>query len=295
VGLGGENRRALVVGANGQIGSRISAVLDSSEYSVIRVSGHEFGQRYKSILNQSEGKLSLILNSAGPNSKSTEEASSEALAWSSDHAARLNELASHNPNSTCISLSTYHVYGDSLEGEITETSPLQETSAYSKLHINLENELHLGTSDWSVLRLTNVFGSPGRGGKFNTDTLTHEAVYKFARGIHFKLKSSPFMRRDFIPVSLVTQAVCWLSDNSKSGTFNLSSMRTRLIGEWISLIAKKMRTEKSFSSNFSLARDSDKSPNYLISSAKLRALGFKGDAETDAELSNLIQFCAEPR
>ncbi len=295
MGLGAEKRRALVVGANGQIGSRISAVLDSSEYSVIRVSGHEFGQKYKSILNQNDGKLALILNSAGPNSKSTEEASSEALAWSSDHAARLNELASQNPNSTCISMSTYHVYGDSLEGEIDETSPLQETSAYSKLHINLENKLHSGNSDWSVIRLTNVFGSPGRGGKFKTDTLTHEAVYEFARGNHFKLKSSPFVKRDFIPISLVTQAVCWLSENSKSGTFNLSSMRTRLIGEWISLVAEKMRTETSFSCDYSLARDSGDSPNYLISSAKLRALGFKGDAETDAELSNLIQFCAKPR
>ena len=62
-----------------------------------------------------------------------------------------------------IFLSTIHVYGKNLNGEILENSKTEPYDYYSETKLNAENELklfHNTNVELKILRLSNIFGAP---------------------------------------------------------------------------------------------------------------------------------------
>ncbi|MDR2668494.1 MAG: SDR family oxidoreductase, partial [Desulfovibrio sp.] len=139
--------------------------------------------------------------------------------------------------------STIHVYGRN-SGRITEESPVMPVNDYAATHLFAEEYCRMFTRAHDlpcvILRLSNGYGAPKSPGGVDRRLLLNDLCASAVRDGVLHLRSDPSTRRDFVWLGdycRVIEALMRRKDQA-GRTFNVSSGKSRSIGEVAALTAK---------------------------------------------------------
>jgi UDP-glucose 4-epimerase len=132
-----------------------------------------------------------------------------------------------------VMLSSCKVYAPS-EGSLSETSPTGPRDTYGRHKLAVERALRdLLGERLTVLRLANIFGyerTPGR------TTFVSISLDRLAREGRIHYAMSPFVERDFLPVSAFAQVLAKIVEAPPGGILNVGSgisLPTGRLALWI--------------------------------------------------------------
>lgn len=202
-----------------------------------------------------------------------------------------------------IFISTAHVYGSPLEGEITENTLPRPVHPYAitkraaeDFVLAFRNQTPMNAV---VLRLSNGFGYPvhkdiNRWNLLVNDLCRQAVLYK-----QMVLNSSGTQMRDFIPFQDVIEAIKLMDDLSKEdtldGLFNLGSNKAMTVFDFATQIS--ICAEKVLGYKVPLIR---KEPSQhevfkelIYNCNKISSLGYKPKGNFNFEIEETLRFCKE--
>lgn len=286
-------KRAFVLGASGQVGSRLADHLEASNFSVYRVSREPKGSgsiRWDELESVARNfKADVIVNAASPNAQYAEHHPKEFLDWMRGHGKRLIDLGESVGASHIVSISTAHVYSARFAGTYWEESTPGNPHPYARGHLMLESEL-LQTGVSTIFRLSNSFGAPGSQGKLDSKLFTNDLLAGLISNGQGVVRGNPRSCRDFIPIRLLVECLDFVLGQPSFGLFNLSSGICVSLTDWADKLSKSftVRTGRTGLIKFSEIEQAE--PAYEISNSKLRNLGMDFDMDLEAELEGLIDY-----
>jgi len=137
-----------------------------------------------------------------------------------------------------VMLSTRQVYGDVHRlGKISETTLLKPITNYAINKVITEQrlqELYSKTSEnLLILRLTNVYGYEADKHRYSFMGKVQNSLLENKEVI---LDSSPFVKKDFIPVEIAVKTILAAANSKKSGIYNVGAGKPIEIGRLIGWI-----------------------------------------------------------
>ena len=285
------NLRVLVLGASGQLGSRLAEAMEELGFYVQRVSTSQDNKAFLSwshVFNSRfQERFDVVINSASPNSAYAENDSRGFCNWMAAHGRQLINLATKVNARQIVSVSTTRVYGSTPRVECVESSAVQVTaSPYANGHLELESIL-LEDNRTAILRVANSFGPAGMFGKLDNALLKNQLASSVSpNSSHFKLHS-PEAWKDFVTASDVVRAAGFIVKRCIPGIFNVSSGKLTNLGEWADLVTCPAHLRASRWQQIKLAQNERDDP-FSFSNRKLIKEGFVFENEVARELDSLI-------
>jgi UDP-glucose 4-epimerase len=243
-----------------------------------------------------------VIHLAAPNEIESARDPERALDLTAGATLRLLAAAESAGVKRFVYLSTAHIYGSPLAGEIDEDTLPRPVHPYAISHRAAEDfvlaALRRGAFGAAVVRLSNAIGAPERpdvdrwtlvGNDLCRQAVTHRTI---------RLHSSGLQRRDFIALPDVTAAIHHLLTIPESflgdGLFNLGGECPLRIVDVAERVAKRCRTVLGFEPPILRPdpRSDESSATLRYSIEKLRATGFAPTASIDEELDATLQLCA---
>jgi len=283
---------ALVVGASGQLGSRIVEDLENRGVLVYVSSrsllNHPNFVEFENLeLLRNPHRVDLIVNAAGPSSSAAMEDPIATFEWARTHSELLIKLSRRNPTATCVSFSTVHVYSPDPMGTITEDSETRSHHPYGQAHSILEQGL-LRSGRWALLRLSNVVGPHGILGKPDPNLVANSLLFGALANKQLELNSNPGIRRDFLPATNLINALLLLVELRGKGVFNLSAGKTTTLGSLVTVLAEEWQTQTGVSLPLVFESQEIHVPDFCFSHEKIVSLGLKMDLDLRRELGILV-------
>lgn len=285
------NEKCLVVGSSGQLGSRLSDHFEHLGWDVTKLarkSSTESNTEFWDRLSRVQTNFQLVVNAASPSHTWAAENPSEFMRWMDLHSRTLASLSDRFHSSRLFSLSTTRVYGLQPRGLITEEGSVNPDSVYADGHLRAESALL--ESNWSVLRLSNLFGQPGIHGKLSEQLLTNLTLIGFASGKETTLRGPRNTSKDFLPISAFLLAIEELAVSDFSGTLNIASGNSRTIGDWVEYLATAFEHMTSIRPRFRFEVNSSTAASFEISNAKLKRIIHHWEPDFDSEIFSLISY-----
>ena len=148
-----------------------------------------------------------------------------------------------------IYLSSVQVYGSSLSGCVHASDLPQPSSLYAHLNYNSETYLRKAYSgsrlSTSILRLSNVFGSPLPYCHHSWDLFIHDIIKQAVSTSFVQVHSSRFTVKDFVPMrhflSCLTRILCADAFSSGTNTYNICTGYTRTLMSISEEVAQTVR------------------------------------------------------
>ena len=131
-----------------------------------------------------------------------------------------------------IFISSSHVYGASLH-KLSEKSKLKPRSLYAKLKLKSENYIRKNYSNYTILRIFNVYGNNQPKGYFIPDM-----IHKIKKNFEIKINKSI---RDYIHVNEISRIINFIIKKKISGTLNVGTGRGVSLNFLINQISKKYK------------------------------------------------------
>lgn len=217
--------------------------------------------------------------------------------------ARLVQAAKQAGVRRVLYLSTAHVYGSPLQGNINELICPVPVHPYAISHRAAEDIVraaHLsGELEGVTVRVSNAFGAPTHVGVNCWMLLVNDLCRQAVLDRQLVLTSSGQQFRDFVPMQVTCAALAHFLEAPTAalgdGLFNLGgnwSARVLDVAERIASLAENVLGCK-----LNLHRRPDETgaapESLLYDTARLRASGFSMDAQAfiDAEILQLLEFC----
>ena len=217
--------------------------------------------------------------------------------------ARLVQAAIQAGVRRMLYLSTAHVYGSPLQGEISERICPFPVHPYAISHRAAEDIVRAahaaGKLEGVAVRVSNVFGAPAHVAANCWMLLVNDLCRQAVLDRQLVLNSSGHQFRDFVPMQVVCAALVHLLEVPAramgDGLFNLGgnwSVRVLDVAGRVASLAENVLGNK-----LALHRRPDESGPEPMSlqydNARLRASGFSIDAQAciDAEILQLLEFC----
>jgi len=312
--------RILITGGMGYVGGRLSQALAANpEFEVLVGSRREVSDRLewlpsaarpvttqwdsRTALEQLCEGVDVVIHLAAMNAADCGNDPVAALQFNGVVATQLLEAAIVKGVSRFIYLSTAHVYGAPLQGEINESDCPQPLHPYATTHRAAEQMViaahKSGRIEGVVLRLSNSFGAPvhpeANCWMLLVTDLCRQAVEQQALVLH----SSGPQRRDFVPMRDVCRAmkhiVTLSAQQLGEGLFNIGGEWSPTVLEVAQLI--QQRYSLLFDGEVSLTRkepsqnEQSMPLNYRID--HLKQSGFALQATAKEEIDQLLLFCKE--
>ena len=197
-----------------------------------------------------------------------------------------------------IYMSTAHVYGSSLGGDITEKTNPTGVHPYASSHRAGEDAVsQFREIEGVVIRLSNAYGAPVDKDMNCWMLLVNDLCRQAVISGRLVLRSSGFQKRDFIPLHDVTRAIKHCIerpvDKSDNGIFNLGGEAPYSIIDLAELIA--VRSEAVLGYKPQIERPSPilgenfRELNYQIN--KLKETGFCLNGNIEDEIDATLEFC----
>lgn len=194
--------------------------------------------------------------------------------------------------------STVHVYGNQLNGVITEKTLPSPGHPYAITHKCSEDYVlayqSKGYFKSYVFRISNSVGFP-IGEMLQWNLLVPNLCKSSIETKIIPLKSNPFIRRDFIAIEDVVRAVIYFIKNSSivdQGIFNLSSNESRTLKDMAVLVQKKGLDEFGIKSEIKVFSDQENElDTFLIDNNKIKKQGFNFRNNLDQEIVALLKYC----
>ena len=200
-----------------------------------------------------------------------------------------------------INISTAHVYGTGLEGEIDESHFTFPKSNYSKVHLEAEKSLEkIAGSDLEFynLRLTNGIGWPVKKETNCWSLIANDLCKELIFSETISLNSQKNISRDFIPVNSIVNSILWFIENDTStlneSVFNVSSAKQTSLEDFANLIKERAeivlnKKVKVKFNNLSLSQDKP----FFFSNKKILNLGINNDFRLEDEIDSLLIKCSK--
>lgn len=256
----------------------------------------------ESLLKTCSG-IDLIIHLAGMNAQDSTKNPELAFEINAGATNRLLRAAIQNNVKRFIYLSTAHVYGSHLAGEITEKTQTLNNHIYATSHLageaNLLKAHSKGEIDGVVIRLSNSFGAP-MDKKVNCwSLLVNDLCMQALINQQMKLLTTGNQRRDFISLTDACRAIYHLSQISKpllgDGLFNVGGQWSPTVLEMANLVASKVHlitgnTIKVYRKENQEIENSNPL-NYQITKLKKTGFELSLPSQHELEIDNLIKFC----
>ena len=284
------SKRVLVLGATGQIGSRVAEHLEESNFVVGRVSRtrNSLGFiNWQEVMSPGfSRRFDIIVNCASPNAVEAEAQPEFFSQWMLGHGTALTNLSIAVGAQRLISLSSTRVYGEQPSGLIDEDTSLSCSSAYARGHAVLESSLG-NAGRVTILRVSNSFGPSGKEGSLDRSLLTNQLVEQMSTSGKTMILSNPETEKDFLTLTDMVRALQFVIESELSGTFNVASGQSVKLGDWASLISSSVEARKCQWERI-LTRNTVNEKSFLISNRKLSEAGFKFNHDVPRELEDLF-------
>lgn len=205
-----------------------------------------------------------------------------------------------------VYMSTAHVYGAPLQGQIDERTLPRAQHPYAITHKTAEDFV-LAAHDQRriegvVLRLSNGFGAPAHAGIDRWSLVVNDLCRQAVVSGCLRLKSAGLQRRDFVTLQDVGSAVAHCLALSKEaigdGLFNLGGdcvlrildMAILVSERWEAMTGTRMPIERPEPSPGELLNEATAEP-LAYSSTKLQATGFSLRSACNDEIDATLSLC----
>lgn len=304
--------KILICGGNGFIGGRLSLYLSNFiENSVICLSRkknisinknvknvYSKNYKFKNINKFFEG-VDIVVHLACMNSSQCEANPKMALETNLEITENIIKASINNGIKKIIYISTIHVYGKNLKGEVNEKTKPLPIHPYSLSHKNSEDFILNSVSkyfDATIFRLSNAYGFPVNINvncwNLFINNVCKQAVEKHA----ISLISNGLQKRNFIQMTdvckIINLTIKKNNENFRNQIFNLG-------GEWTcSILNAAKLVSKRVSKNLNINKIeiiTDKKlevfNEFSFSTKKLKKLNMYFPNQDMHELDSLIEYC----
>ena len=250
-------------------------------------------------------KTSLIIHLAALNDREAAANPDMAEALLSKGTRFLSEAAARAGTTHLVFMSTAHVYGSPLIGEISETSDTKCTQPYATSHLSGENVIaqshRRGDFLGIRLRCANGFGFPQDKSANIWHVLVNNLCKQAVEQGFITLQTSGIQQRNFIPIGDICASIFHLVRLDQAilgdGLFNLGITKSTTVYEMAKYIAHRSQAvlgiDPPISRPHVTAEDNGSDLDYQIN--KLISTGFTPMNNIDFEIDNLLRLCQESR
>lgn len=211
----------------------------------------------------------------------------------------LANLAASQPNCRFVQLSTAHVYGSPLVGDISEEIEPVPGHPYSSAHRAAELELLKSTlENIVILRLSNSVGSPAHAGVDRWSLLANDLANQAVVNRRMVLKTTGIQQRDFIALKEVCRAVELILDTPSLGSgcvMNLGSGQSMSVYEMAMNIAEIAESLLGYHPELIApkAQQGEVAKHLNFQVERLSSFGFQPQQSLDSEIKSLLLFCQQ--
>lgn len=305
-------KTVLLTGGFGNIGGRFSSfIADTTDYKIRLTS-----RQLRSAPSWSKRATTFTCDLTQPGSLDVATADVDTIfhfaslndrecAADPDFAHRVNVTGTENLVKSAVQngvkriiyMSTIHVHGSPLVGQITEASPTNPTHPYGLTHLQAEQVLKSASSDIQsvVIRSGNGFGYP-----MSTDvdiwhTIVNDLCTQAVRFKKMTLKSPPNIERNFITLADICRGLLHLdNDDLKLGNstaFNLGSRQSRTLRQMADLIAQRCSTRLELSiAVVESVPETATTTSLDFDTSRLRSTGFATKEDFVAEVDGILDM-----
>jgi UDP-glucose 4-epimerase len=199
-----------------------------------------------------------------------------------------------------IYVSSVHVYGDSLVGEVDESSKTAPNTPYGhsrkEIEATLLDQADSTCTDTIVVRLTNSFGTPAIRRDETWNLLMHDLCRQVVSSGSITLRSDGQMLRDTMAMrdveDVLTQLI--LTSTTMQGTYLLASGRTSKLSELAELVRQHAREILGINAQIVMPMNSMSSPvSFVLNPSKLRKAGISISDHRDDEVRDLLLYARQ--
>ena len=309
-------KNVLLTGGFGTLGGRISANLSKNPEINLRLASRQKRQppswapkaevcvvdfENQNSIKQMLHEVTHVVHLAALNDYECRAEPEKAQLVNVEYTRRVVEQAGQLKKLRFIYLSTIQVYGNSLTGVITETSPTDPQDAYSKTHLDAERIVEHAHNTQQLegvrLRSANGFGAPMSPDAKIWQIIANDLCRQAVETKKLTLKSHGLQSRNFVPFTDVCSAVYhslgMSPQQTGDGLFNLGGRKTLQIIQMAELVATRCGTVLGFTPKIEKPNETPDSvpPAFEYSSDKLLATGFILNCDLEREIDSLLQSC----
>ena len=303
-------KSVLLTGGFGNIGGRFSAFLTRSTDHQLTLSTRQTrptptwasGARVVTCdltepasLDGATSGIDTIYHFASINDRDCANDPQLANAVNVDGTRNLVRSAIRNGVKRIVYMSTIHVYGSPLIGNISESSPTTPSRPYGQTHLAAENVLRAHSSEINsvIVRCGNGFGYPMSPDVDIWHIIVNDLCTQAVRSRSLVLKSPSNIERNFVTLSDICGGLLHL-DNDTLGlgpctTFNLGSLKSRSLRSMADLVAT--RYAKKFQLEVEITESVPQTTlktTLSFDSSRLRQTGFTTIEDFDTEIDGIL-------
>lgn len=245
--------------------------------------------------------IDIIIHTAGINAANCSNDPVMALEFNGVSTAKLVQSAIKQGVKKFIYLSTAHVYGSPLIGEVNEQTCTNSTHPYATSHRAGEDTVRFSHEqndiDGIVLRLSNVCGSP-----VNKDVdcwmlIVNDLCRQAIVNKELTLNTSGQQYRNFIPMSDVNNAILHFinlpGNLPGNGIFNLGGRESLRIIDVARLIANRCNILFGYKPNINHpeAAPDEQETKLDFQISKLLSTGYSHNGQMENEIDQTLKFC----
>jgi len=306
-------RKVLITGGFGYLGGRLAQFLASQDNYKILLGSRRQTQppswlqqakvvetRWGSLkcLEEVCSGVDAIVHLAGMNAQDCAADPEAALEVNAVATTRLLQAAIFQKVKRFIYMSTAHVYGSPLGGDITEKTNPTGVHPYASSHRAGEDAVsQFREIEGIVIRLSNAYGTPVDKGVNCWMLMANDLCRQAVTSGRLVLRSSGLQKRDFIPLHDVTRAIKHCIelpfDKYDNGVFNLGGEASYRIMDLAELIA--VRSEAVLGYKPEIERPDpvlgENSPELNYQIDKLKETGFCLNGNIEEEIDATLEFC----
>ena len=316
----GERRETLplvlVTGARGYVGGRVVRYLESTGKYRLRLASRVVGAprpgvEWVSVGDYSDGALfdaavdgvTHIVHLAAPNEIVSEQEPDRAVDVTVNGTLRLVRAAQRATVARVVYLSTIHVYGAPLIGDIDERTLPRPIHPYAITHRAAED--FVLAAGWRgemrpvVLRLSNGIGAPVDPEVQRWTLIANDLSRQVATTGRMVLKSSGLQWRDFIPLSDVCRAIEHMMSapvgKLGDGLFNLGGEGSLRIIDLAERLRERAKAVLGIDAELVRPEPApgERHPPLTYRIDKLLATGFRFEGTLDDELDATLRLCRD--
>ncbi len=307
----------LITGSGGYLGGRIVEELSSEGRELILLKSNKpnnspgFLEGFNSIeidLNSDISNIDKIfpdsvdtvIHLASLNQASCDADKKLAYETNVEGTKKLLEVSKNKKIKRFINFSTCQIYGNNKLGLINEDSAPNPENTYAHTHLEAENTTleFLNFFEIVNLRISNSIGTPINQHSNCWHLFANDLCKAAIETKRIEIRSCPSITRDFIPISLVLEAINFFTSVGKiDPSFNkvniCSNQKTALLE--IALLIKK-RFKKLFSKEIDLISKNEFKEigeKFSYSNKKLLDLNLKPKMEISEEIDRLLLNCSK--
>ena len=309
-------KNVLLTGGFGTLGGRISANLSKSPEINLRLASRQKRQppswapkaevcvvdfENQNSIKQMLHEVTHVVHLAALNDYECRAEPEKAQLVNVEYTRRVVEQAGQIKKLRFIYLSTIQVYGNSLTGVITETSPTDPQDAYSQTHLDAERIVEHAHNTQQLegirLRSANGFGAPMSPDAKIWQIIANDLCRQAVETKKLTLKSHGLQSRNFVPFTDVCSAVYhslgMSPQQTGDGLFNLGGRKSLQIIRMAELVATRCGAVLGFTPKIEKPNETPDSvpPAFEYSSDKLLATGFILNCDLEREIDSLLQSC----